>query len=148
MLAATGRWRRALARRLTEVEGSPEAVDSSVECLTCLASGFDISKAKNKWFQCLACNLLFETCCNTVSGTAPCSACTSPMGTSLTTSMGSSRCRALEAVVEMLLLDVEETRDAACQTSADGCIEADQTRSCPTLTGDIAVSTVARAGDE
>ena len=146
MLAATGRRRRALARLLAEVEGRPEAVDSSVECLICLASAFDMSKAKSKWFQCRAGHLLCETCCNTVSGTAPYSACTLPMGASLTTSMGSIRCRALEAVVEMLLLDVEETRDAACQ--ADGWIEADQTTSCPTLTGDIAESTVAWAGDE
>ena len=146
MLAATGRWRRALTRRLANIEGRSEAFDSSVECLICLASAFDMPKAKSKWFQCRAGHLLCETCCNTVSGTAPCSACTLPMGASLTTSMGSIRCRALEAVVEMLLLDVEETRDAACQ--ADGWIEADQTTSCPTLTGDIAESTVAWAGDE
>ena len=146
MLAATGRRRRALTRRLAKAEGHSEAVDSSIECLICLASAFDMSKAKSKWFQCRAGHLLCETCCNTVSGTAPCAACTSPMGASRTTSMESIRCRALEAIVEMMLLDMEEIRDAACQM--DGCIEADQTRSCPTLTGDIAGSTVAWADDE
>ena len=110
MLAATGRRRRALTRRLAKAEGHSEAVDSSIECLICLASAFDVSKAKSKWFQCRAGHLLCETCCNTVSGTAPCSACNSPMGASLTTSMDSIRCRALEAVVQMLLLDGGDSR--------------------------------------
>ena len=88
MLAATGRRRRALAPRLAEVEGRPEAVDSSVECLICLPSAFGLSKAKSKWFHCRAGHLLCETYCNTVNGTAPCSACTSTtMGASLATSM-------------------------------------------------------------
>ena len=72
------------------------------------------------------------------------------MGASRTAPMGSIRRRALEAV--LMLMDVEnavdETRDAACQTSPwDHCINADQTRSCCTRAEDIATLAVTYAGN-